>query len=104
LAFLSPFSQTIGMTVVIPRQNISNYIFELNPEQITSLFEATKQVSKILEKAFDCKIGLVFEGNQVPHVHAKLYPMGQDYLGFINTKEGNFKNLDQIYNQIIAKL
>ena len=102
LAFLSPFSQTIGMTVVIPKQNLSAYIFDLNSEQMTGLFEAMKIVAKILKKAFGCKIAVVFEGNAVPHIHGKLYPMGLDYLGFICTKEGDFKNLEQIYRQILA--
>ena len=100
LAFLSPFSQTIGMTVVIPKQNISAYIFDLNSDEMTGLFEAMKIVAKILEKTFECKIAVVFEGNQVPHIHGKLYPMGQDYPGFMTTKEGDFRDLEQIYKQI----
>lgn len=76
LAFLTPFANTPGATVVIPKKNPGDYIFDLDDNAITGLVHAAKKVAKLLERALDApKIALVFEGEAVPHVHAKLYPM-----------------------------
>lgn len=106
LAFLTPFPNTPGFTVVIPKTNQGDYIFSLNSEQYKGLLEATKKVAKILEKALDVKrVVLVFEGTGVAFVHAKLIPLhgelanktnvwsdhtefNAEYLGFITTAEG----------------
>lgn len=76
LAFLTPFANTPGATVVIPKQNPGEYAFGLSDEQLSGLMIATKKVANLLEKAFNVpKVAMVFEGEAVPHVHAKLYPM-----------------------------
>jgi histidine triad (HIT) family protein len=76
LAFLTPWPNTVGLTVVIPKKNEGVYVFDLTDEQIAGLMHASKKVAKLLEKAFDVpKVALVFEGEGVAHVHAKLYPM-----------------------------
>lgn len=76
LAFLTPFGNTPGATVVIPKQNPGDYVFDLDGEVIAGLMIATKKVAKLLEDALNVKrVALVFEGEAVPHVHAKLYPM-----------------------------
>lgn len=76
LAFLTPFANTPGATVVIPKQNPGEYAFGLSDEQLSGLMAATKKVANLLEKAFNVpKVAMVFEGEAVPHVHAKLYPM-----------------------------
>lgn len=76
LAFLTPFANTPGATVVIPKQNPGEYAFDLSDEQLSGLMIATKKVANLLEKAFSVpKVAMVFEGEAVPHVHAKLYPM-----------------------------
>jgi histidine triad (HIT) family protein len=78
LAFLTPFASTPGATVVIPKKNPGEYVFDLDDEIITGLMSAAKQTAKLLEKAFGVsKIAAVFEGEAVPHVHIKLYPMHQ---------------------------
>lgn len=64
---------------------------------------AAKTVAHLLEKALQVeRVALVFEGEAVPHVHAKLYPMHnmhadrdspeeaffRSYPGYITTQEG----------------
>ena len=106
LAFLTPFANTPGVTVVIPKINLGDYAFALTPDQLTGLMLAVQKVANVLEKAFDVqKVAMVFEGEGVPYVHAKLYPMhgelgeGGDYEvsekvfftkypGYITTAEG----------------
>ena len=75
-AFLTPFANTPGVTVVVPTQNPGDYIFDLDDNQISGLMAAAKKVAKAIEKALQVeRVAVVFEGEAVPHVHAKLYPM-----------------------------
>jgi diadenosine tetraphosphate (Ap4A) HIT family hydrolase len=76
LAFLTPFPSTPGLTVVVPKKNLGAYVFDLPDEEVSGLMAAAKKVAKLLEKAMDVsKVAAVFEGEGVPHVHVKLYPM-----------------------------
>ncbi len=123
MAFLTPFPNTPGLTVVIPKENIGDNVFGLNTEQYIELMKATKTVANILEKALDVKrVALVFEGTGVAHVHAKLYPLYgslanetdvwgdttefvEEYRGFITTLEGprmDDSRLDEIRDKIVA--
>lgn len=105
LAFLTPYASTPGATVVVPKQNPGAYVFGLPDEAIAGLMSAAKQAAKLLEKAFNTSmVAAVFEGEAVPHVHVKLYPMHQHdadrsnfpkhenffpvYPGYINTANG----------------
>lgn len=76
LAFLTPFPNTPGLTVIIPKVNPGDYVFDLYDELYAQFLLATKKVAKILEVALGVKrVALVFEGTGVAHVHAKLYPL-----------------------------
>jgi histidine triad (HIT) family protein len=106
LAFLTPFANTPGATVVIPKKNPGEYIFAIDVDTAHGLIDAATKVSKLLEKAFGVtKVAMVFEGEGVAHVHAKLFPMHgletgkaaasvkhqefyAEYPGFITTVDG----------------
>ena len=106
LAFLTPFPNTPGLTVVIPKQNSGDYVFCLDSELYSRYMLAVKTVANILEKAFDTpRVALVFEGTGVAHVHAKLIPLhgklagdtnvwsphkefNEEYRGWLTTAEG----------------
>ncbi len=106
LAFLTPFPNTPGFTVLIPKTNPGDYVFNLEDELYIGLMEATKEVAKLLEKALGVsRVSLVFEGTGVAYVHAKLIPLHgklaaetnvwsdhteftEQYKGFITTAEG----------------
>jgi histidine triad (HIT) family protein len=82
LAFLTPFPGTPGMTVVIPKTNQGDYIFDMTPEQVAGLTQACQKVAKLLEKALGVvRVALVYEGTGVAYVHAKLYPLHGDLAG-----------------------
>lgn len=123
IAFLTPYPNTPGLTVVIPKTNLSDYIFALEDSDYTDLLLATKRVAKILEKALKVsRVALVFEGTGVAYVHAKLYPLHgpiasqtdvwsettefvEEYRGWMTTIEGpkmSDERLDQIQADIIA--
>lgn len=122
LAFLTPFPNTPGLTVVIPKENVGDYLFTLPDTEYQELLEAARTVAKILEKAFTTpRVALVFEGTGVAHVHAKLIPLhgelaGQTdvwsphteyndkYLGYLTTAEGpkmEDSELDRIQRLIL---
>lgn len=123
IAFLTPFANTPGLTVVIPKQNIGDKVFQLKTDDYQELMLAVKHVANLLEKALDVpRVALVFEGAGVAHVHAKLYPLygklasqtdvwpeerdfTEEYRGYITTLEGpqmDKKRLDEIQAKIIA--
>ncbi len=105
VAFLTPFPNTPGVTIVIPKTNPGDYVFDVADDVYIDLLKATKIVAKALEKVFNTKIALIFEGTGVPYLHAKLYPMHnvynfdeskmpsepvftQDYQGYLITQSG----------------
>lgn len=122
LAFLTPFPNTPGLTIVIPKKNVGDYVFSLDEQVYTDLLIATKKVAKILEKTFNTpRIAMIFEGTGVAYVHAKLYPLHgklasetnvwsthsefyPKYVGYMTTVEGpkmSDEELDKIQKQII---
>lgn len=106
LAFLTPFPNTPGLTVVIPKTNPGDYLFALDPTVGHGLIDAAGKVAKLLEKALGVeRVAMVFEGTGVAHVHAKLFPLHGDlgnatgvwskhqefypeYIGYLSTTEG----------------
>jgi diadenosine tetraphosphate (Ap4A) HIT family hydrolase len=120
LAFLTPFGNTYGATVVIPKQNPGGYVFDADNEAIAGLMAAAKTAAKILEKALGVtRIAAVFEGEAVQHLHVKLYPMHEFdadrskfpkqsaffpvYPGYISTAEGrqmSDETLDEIHRKV----
>ncbi len=124
LAFLTPFPNTPGVTVVIPKVNHSDDVFDLTDEQYTGLLLAVKEVAKLLKDRLHVhRVALIFEGTGVPYVHAKLYPLhgvlaaqtdvqlsetefSEEYDGHISTIEGpkmDDAQLDAIQAQILGK-
>ena len=121
LAFLTPFPNTPGFTVVIPKQNPGDYVFSLDNELYERFMRAVKAVANTLEKAFDTpRVALIFEGTGVAYVHAKLVPLHGDlanetgvwsphkeshetYQGWITTAEGP-KMDDERLDEIQAKI
>lgn len=76
LAFLTPFANTPGVTVVIPKTNPGDYVFAVDEEVVSALMVAAKKTARKLEKALGVsRVAAVFEGEAVPHLHVKLYPM-----------------------------
>lgn len=76
IAFLTPFPNTPGLTVVIPRKPLSSDIFRLEEVDYVELVLATRQVSQLLEAGLDVwGVGLIFEGFEIDYAHAKLIPL-----------------------------
>lgn len=76
IAFLTPWPNTPGFTVVTPKQNPGDNYLDVSDADFTNMMLAARKVAAILRKAFDAyRIGFVIEGEGVPHLHVKLIPM-----------------------------
>jgi len=98
LAFLTPFPNTEGFSVVIPKKHYPSYVFDLENEILFNLIEAAKKVGKLLDKKLEDvgRTGMIFEGFGVDHVHAKLFPMH-------GTKTGEWKQFKSNVNKYFEK-
>ncbi len=68
-------SQTAGHTLVVPKQE-TDYIFDLDPEQLGDLFRFAQRVARAIAQAIPCKrVGVGVLGLEVPHAHIHLIPM-----------------------------
>ncbi len=75
LAILDINPNTPGHTLLLPKIH-APYVFDLEPNLYSSLFELAKKLSKpILEVSQAKRIGVVIQGFTVPHVHLHLIPM-----------------------------
>jgi diadenosine tetraphosphate (Ap4A) HIT family hydrolase len=122
MAFLTPFPNTPGFTVVIPKTYLGDNVFSLEETDYIALMDATRTVAKLLEKALDVKrVALIFEGTGVAYVHGKLIPLygdladetnvwssekefTEEYRGYITTLEGpkmDDARLDEIQAKIV---
>ena len=77
MAFLSIYPNTEGVTVVMPKKHYSSYVFDLPEKILIGLVKASKEVGKLLDKAFPDvgRTAMVLEGFGVDHAHAKLFPL-----------------------------
>ncbi|XP_017294174.1 uncharacterized protein LOC108249278 isoform X2 [Kryptolebias marmoratus] len=78
VAFLTPFPNSPGLTVLVPRRPLTSDIFRLEKVDYEALVLATKKVSHLLEEALGAwGVGLIFEGYEIDYAHAKLIPLVQ---------------------------
>ena len=108
IAILDKFPTVRGQALVIPKTEV-DYIFDLDDETYTHLWEVTKKVARALDAAIAPeRTCIVVEGFDVPHVHVKLYPMQESDkpLGarLAMGKEAGDEELALIATQIAAAL
>lgn len=87
IAFLTPFGNTPGYTVLVPRRHLSSDVFSLGSQDYQSMGKAAYQVAQHLKAAFGInRCGIAFEGFEINHAHIKLIPVhdqkGTDGLPF----------------------
>lgn len=75
-AFLTPFPNSPGFTVLVPRRPLTSDIFRLEKGDYERLVRASWEVSKLLEEGLGAwGTGLIFEGFEIDYAHAKLIPL-----------------------------
>jgi histidine triad (HIT) family protein len=76
LAFLTPLANTPGFTVVVPKLNPGDNYLSVDDQVYSDMLLVAKRVASLLKTAFNVeRVGLVLEGEGVPHLHVKLIPM-----------------------------
>jgi histidine triad (HIT) family protein len=79
LAFLDINPLAKGHTLVIPKKE-TDYIFEVEDQELGGLFVFAKRVALAIEKVVACKrIGIAVLGLEVPHAHVHLVPINTLY-------------------------
>jgi diadenosine tetraphosphate (Ap4A) HIT family hydrolase len=115
-AFLDIFPNIEGQTVVIPKKHTDSDVFKLSDEELKKFVVSVKKIAEMLRKSLKVKrVGMVFEGTGVYHLHAKLYPMKEEkdagdqkiyfgeYAGYLTTLMGHRaddKKLTELANKI----
>ena len=77
LAFLTPYPNTEGFTVLITKDHYDSYFAELPGDVLADFMRAAATVAKRLDAKFEDvgRTGLMLEGFGINHIHAKLAPM-----------------------------
>lgn len=75
LAFLDIQPLVKGHVLVIPK-TVTDFIFDMEDEQLSELILFAKQVALKMKKVLPCKkIGVTVIGLEVPHAHIHLLPI-----------------------------
>lgn len=83
VGWLSPFPNTEGFTVLIPKKHYPSDVLQMPDEDLKDFIIEAKKVSQLLIKAFDDvgRVGLIMEGTGIDHAHIKLVPFhGTEYM------------------------
>jgi histidine triad (HIT) family protein len=101
-AFLDINPLKAGHTLVVPKKE-TDYIFDLDDDQLSGLFLFSKKVADAIKSAFPCnRVGLAVLGLEVPHAHIHLVPM--DTMDDINFKNPKLKFSPEEFKAIAAKI
>jgi beta-aspartyl-peptidase (threonine type) len=80
IAFLTPFGNTYGKTVLIPRKHLDSDILSLPDKDFSELAGAVWDMIQVIMRS-DLgadRVGLIFEGMEIDWAHAKLIPIRGD--------------------------
>jgi len=77
MAWLSPFPNTEGFTVVIPKKHYGSDVLQMPDKELSQFLLMSKKISKKLIEHFKDvgRVGLIMEGTGIDHAHIKLVPM-----------------------------
>lgn len=74
-AFLDINPVNWGHTLIVPKQE-TDYIFDIDDDQLAAMSLFAKRVAKAIKKAMPCKkVGVTVLGLEVPHAHIHLVPL-----------------------------
>ncbi|KAM4595105.1 uncharacterized protein V3H82_002644 isoform 1-T1 [Fundulus diaphanus] len=122
VAFLTPFPNSPGFTVLVPRRPLTSDIFRLQKGDYEALVLATRKVSLLLEEGLGAwGVGLIFEGFEIDYAHTKLIPLlppllsraendaakaptpqfHPTYPGFVTSEDGPEANSDSLREMLV---
>ena len=101
-AFLDINPLMAGHTLVVPKAE-TDYIFDLNDNDLSGLILFSKKVALAIEKAIPCaRIGVAVLGLEVPHAHIHLVPMNT--MADINFKNPKLKFTPEEFAKIAKRI
>ncbi|KAK3172845.1 hypothetical protein OEA41_006170 [Lepraria neglecta] len=90
IAFLTPYGNTPGYTVLVPRKHLASDIFGIDSHDYYDLVSAAYTVAHVLKKAFGvARCGMFFEGYEIDYAHVKLVPVHSDGSRFMHMGKPN---------------
>ena len=76
VAFLTPFANTPGYTVLVPRKRLNSDILSLDERNYADILRAAHSCAEVLMGAFQVsRCGFIFEGYEIDYAHIKLIPI-----------------------------
>ena len=104
IAFLTIGPVSKGHTLVLPKKNINDYLFNMDDSEYTQLLLFAKKVAKKLESKIECqKVAMFVVGEEVPHVHIHLVPFESGFnIQNIQVQSPSMDELKKVHNQIIS--
>ena len=76
LAFLTPYPNTRGVTVVVTKAHCHSYVFAADDEIYSQLLLFARNIGRKIDRNLGVqRTALVAEGYGVDHLHVKLFPM-----------------------------
>ena len=104
IAFLTIGPVSKGHTLVLPKKNINDYLFNMDDSEYTQLLLFAKKVAKKLESKIECqKVAMFVIGEEVPHVHIHLVPFESGFnIQNIQVQSPSMDELKKVHNQIIS--
>lgn len=76
VAFLTPYPNSPGITILAPRKPLSSDVFKLQEADYKALILATYKVGQLLEDKMSAQgVALIFEGFEIDYAHSKLIPL-----------------------------
>ncbi len=76
MAFLDIAPSSFAQTIVIPKVQKDSYVFKHDQEFMSKYWEYIRKIALLLdEKLGTLRTIVMFEGFEVNHLHAKLYPI-----------------------------
>jgi len=101
-AFLDINPLMAGHTLVVPKTE-TDYIFDLNDNDLSGMMLFAKKVAMGIEKAIPCaRIGVAVLGLEVPHAHIHLVPMNT--MSDLNFKNPKLKFTPEEFTKIARKI
>ena len=106
VAFLTPFANTPGFTVVVPRKHLSSDIFSIKEKPYAKLVGAAHTVARILKIALGTRqCGMIFEGFEINYAHIKLIPIHQpDLQNTIDSSKPRVTSFHEKYQGYVSSL
>ena len=101
LAWLSPFPNTLGFTVLIPKKHYGSDVLKMPDEELKEFIIEAKKVSNHLTNRLEDvgRVGLILEGTGIDHAHIKLVPLhGTEYM-----KKGEWRQVHSKVNYYFEK-